>query len=161
MTSLLHRVIAPPPPDRDLPVDEPSPPADFGEASALLVDVVDGVRSPDVLRPLVRAAARRLDAAVPGWFHRVVPERLDVSSVEHCVLAQVYGAYGHGLIRLFGSRWIHDADEPPAGDPCRVAFLAGVSERLWLDEVAARLAASCVPAGTVGTVDVDDVRRSA
>lgn len=51
-----------------------------------------------------RVAARRLDAARPGWHDELDLRTLCMSSGTRCVLGQLYGDYDHGLTALYGSR---------------------------------------------------------
>lgn len=48
----------------------------------------------------VRAGARFLDQEDPDWGMKVDPSRLFMESNFRCVLGQVFGSYGMGLVRF-------------------------------------------------------------
>ena len=48
----------------------------------------------------VARGAARLDQDLPGWENKVGLERLDIISVDTCILGQCYGTYSDGLLKL-------------------------------------------------------------
>jgi hypothetical protein len=99
--------------------------------------------------PAMRVArgARLLDTVSPGWWLRVDPDILDMSSSWACTLGQLYGAaspdetpFAHGMRRLGLDR---DADEDVQfGFDCVIAYNAALPhlelDALWRAEIAAR-----------------------
>jgi hypothetical protein len=55
-------------------------------------------------RSRVERGAALLDAQSPGWEKKIDPGTLDISSIDNCVLGQVYGSYGNGLRVLGGEK---------------------------------------------------------
>lgn len=51
-----------------------------------------------------------------GWKERLNPGVLDVNSVFHCPLAQVYGGYTHGARTLFLAAGLISGEEDRIGD---------------------------------------------
>jgi len=51
----------------------------------------------------VYRGATLLDRVRPGWEYQVDVQQLDISCPFHCVLSEVFGRYGRGLVELFGS----------------------------------------------------------
>lgn len=47
-----------------------------------------------------RRGARMLDEKHPGWYGRVDTGSIDLFSREDCILGQMYGDFGHGLVKL-------------------------------------------------------------
>lgn len=61
----------------------------------------------------VRRGAALLDEkGVPGWREKVNPRQLDMNSHHKCVLGQIYGSYGEGLLEL-GLMQDYFLDLPP------------------------------------------------
>lgn len=56
------------------------------------------------LRPLVKAGAQLLDEREPGWAQRIDVQGLEMSACKACVLGQLYGDFGAGMDRLWGSK---------------------------------------------------------
>lgn len=97
---------------------------------------------------LTARAARRLDAAEPGWRAAVDPAALRLTDPRLCVLGQVFGArvlpyagYELGMTRLYGadaarrvvaSRATGDFPPLPAD---ALAFAGWVPEEPWLAEL--------------------------
>jgi hypothetical protein len=51
----------------------------------------------------VERGAALLDRHYAGWEDRIDPDRLDLGSSSDCVLGQLYGHYGGGLVKVFGN----------------------------------------------------------
>lgn len=45
--------------------------------------------------------AALLDEKVPGWAERIYLDELEISSLDDCVLGQLFGEYHNGMIALF------------------------------------------------------------
>lgn len=89
--------------------------------------------TPTDRRAIVAAAARRLDRVAPHWYRRVDRTELDLSSLNRCVLGQVFGDYGTGLALLYvGTHF-----DPPRS---ALAFTPFATRADWLAEVDRRLA---------------------
>lgn len=120
------------------PTPTPTPPPELVTFRDVLNHLVTIVTDPTALderyRALVAAAAARLDAADPGWTHRVDPTCLDLLDPRACVLAHLYGHYRAGVDHLYGV----DRDLPPFVDrygrlPAdAVAFSGVVPTEYWL-----------------------------
>ncbi len=48
----------------------------------------------------VKTAAKDLDRLKPGWASRINTERLDMGSVQQCILGQLYGTFGQGTVKV-------------------------------------------------------------
>ena len=79
--------------------------------------------------------AQFLDQRVPGWFHRIDVNRLDIGNGRECVLGQLYGFYDTGLKQL-GIGWWR---VPGFGFPLP---LLGSLNKAWRMEVASRRSAA-------------------
>jgi hypothetical protein len=53
----------------------------------------------EAARSRARRGAAYLDAADPGWPHRINPSTLELSDGAHCVLGQLHGEFRTGLLR--------------------------------------------------------------
>lgn len=54
----------------------------------------------EILEARVQRGIARLDSVLPGWREEIDKDRLDLASVTHCPLGQLYGNYANGYYAL-------------------------------------------------------------
>lgn len=123
--------------------------------------------TPDELRKATHEGAKLLDKMVPGWYRRMRPEKLVMSSPTLCALGQLFGRdvelsvakqmfpeqwanasnidgpTGYGIGKLMTRQWAKNCGDAEAAT--ELAFLhtacAGWNTKcFWAEEVADRLA---------------------
>lgn len=80
-----------------------------------------------VVPETVLTTAAKLDADCPGWLHRINAATLNISSINTCVLMQVYGDWGRTRTRLMLNE---DELEACADDRYLPLWLAEINRRL-------------------------------
>ena len=97
----------------------------------------------------VTRGAVLLDRVAPGWYQRVDPDRLLMSTCIHCTLGQLYGHFADGLTALhftdteFGESFALDADAVRHGfvlswselDVDNQADSYKMLQRAWIDAI--------------------------
>lgn len=69
----------------------------------------------------VQRGVALLDEKYPGWYKKINPATIDISTLNYCILGQVYGDFGlgcaalgtpniftHGFVSLFHHRQLED-----------------------------------------------------
>lgn len=97
------------------------------------------------LEQRVRNGAELLDAKRPGWHMEIELDMLDIDSVDHCILGQLYGSWAEGT-RDLGIAADREAQSANGFDLTgeeyfpyeRAEYLASRLEDLWAEEVTER-----------------------